>query len=70
MTACPLRWCENFSSSIEREIGVTDVLAAGAKAAFVARPGMVLGPLGAQPDIVNLNLGDVVAVLLERDAAP
>ena len=39
-------------------------LAAGAKAAFVARPGMVLGPVGEQPDIVGADLDEVASLLL------
>jgi 2-haloacid dehalogenase len=39
-------------------------LAAGARAAFVARPGMVLSPLGEQPDIVGGDLGEVASLIL------
>jgi 2-haloacid dehalogenase len=39
---------------------VSGALAAGAKAAFVARPGMVPSPLGAQPDIVESDIAAVV----------
>ena len=39
-------------------------LAAGAAAAFVARPGMVQSPLGEQPDIVGGDLGDVASLIL------
>ena len=35
---------------------VSGALAAGARAVFVARPGMVLSPLGPQPDIIGANL--------------
>ncbi|WP_440104721.1 hypothetical protein [Streptosporangium sp. H16] len=35
-------------------------LAAGYKAAFVARPGMVLSPIGPRPDIVGADLDAVV----------
>jgi 2-haloacid dehalogenase len=48
---------------------VSGALAAGAKAAFVARPGMVLSPLGAQPDIVGRNVGEVVTEILKLDVA-
>jgi 2-haloacid dehalogenase len=46
---------------------VSGALAAGAQAAFVARPGMVLSPLGAQPDIVESDLAAVVDRIIERD---
>jgi 2-haloacid dehalogenase len=39
---------------------VTGALAAGCKAAFVARPGMVLSPIGPQPDIVEPDIAGVV----------
>lgn len=48
---------------------VSGALAAGASAAFIARPGMVLSPLGAQPDIVGADLAEVVAAIIERDVA-
>jgi 2-haloacid dehalogenase len=48
---------------------VSGALAAGASAAFVARPGMVLSPIGAQPDIVGADLAAVVEQIIDRDAA-
>jgi len=42
-------------------------LAAGAKAAFVARPGMVLSPGGEQPDIVGGDLDEVASLILASD---
>jgi 2-haloacid dehalogenase len=39
-------------------------LAAGAQAAFVQRPGMVLGPVGARPGIVGDDLGEVASLIL------
>jgi 2-haloacid dehalogenase len=39
-------------------------LAAGAQAAFVARPGMALSPVGEQPDIVGDDLGEVASLIL------
>lgn len=42
----------------------------GAKrAAFVVRPGMVLGGLDEQPDVVVPTMTDVVTMILERDTA-
>ncbi len=38
---------------------VAGALAAGCRAAFVARPGMLLSPVGEQPDIVGDDLGAV-----------
>ena len=46
---------------------ITGALAAGCRAAFVARPGMILSPLGEQPDIVGGDIADVVAQILARD---
>jgi 2-haloacid dehalogenase len=46
---------------------VSGALSAGCRAAFVARPGMVLSPLGAQPDIIGDDLAAVVADILARD---
>ena len=39
-------------------------IAAGAKAAFVSRPGMVLSPVGEQPDIVGADLDEVASLIL------
>jgi 2-haloacid dehalogenase len=47
---------------------VSGALAAGARAAFVARPGMVPSPLGAQPDIVEPDLAALVDRIVERHA--
>ncbi len=47
---------------------VSGALAAGCKAAFVARPGMVLSPIGAQPDIVGCDMHDVVEQIIRADA--
>lgn len=46
---------------------VSGALAIGARAAFVARPGMVLSPLGAAPDIVGADLAEVAELIIERD---
>jgi 2-haloacid dehalogenase len=46
---------------------ISGALAAGARAAFVARPGMVLSPLGAQPDIVESDIAGVVDRILAID---
>jgi 2-haloacid dehalogenase len=43
---------------------VSGALAAGARAAFVARPGMVLSPVGDQPEIVVDDLTDLADRLL------
>jgi len=47
---------------------VSGALAAGCKAAFVARPGMVLSPIGPQPDIVGADIAEVVDQIVTRDA--
>lgn len=44
---------------------ITGALRAGAAAAFVARPGMVLDPLGPVPDIVGADLAEVADRILE-----
>jgi 2-haloacid dehalogenase len=46
---------------------VSGALAAGAKAAFVARPGMVKSPLGPQPDIVAADIADAVDQIMRHD---
>ncbi len=46
---------------------VSGALTAGARAAFVARPGMVLSPLGPQPDMVATDIADAVEQILDRD---
>lgn len=46
---------------------VSGALAAGARAAFVARPGMVPSPIGPAPDIIGADLADVVGQILDRD---
>ena len=46
---------------------VSGALAAGCRAAFVARPGMVLSPLGAQPDIVEPDIAAVVDRIAATD---
>jgi 2-haloacid dehalogenase len=48
---------------------VTGALAAGCKAAFVTRPGMVLSPIGPQPDIVESDIAAAVARIIEVDAS-
>lgn len=65
------------ASELEVEIGrtrliaahswdVTGAIRAGGKAAFVARPGMVLDPTGEIPDIVGSDLLEVADALLAR----
>ncbi len=44
---------------------VTGAIRAGAKGAFVARPGMFLGELSERPDIVGPDLGAIAALLLD-----
>ena len=46
---------------------VTGALRAGARAAFVARPGMVLDPTGERPDIVGADLREVAEEIVARD---
>jgi 2-haloacid dehalogenase len=46
---------------------ISGALAVGCKAAFVARPGMVLSPLGRQPDIVGADLAAVVEEIVTLD---
>jgi 2-haloacid dehalogenase len=46
---------------------VSGAMAAGCKAAFVARPGMVLSPIGRQPDIVGADIAEVVQQILASE---
>ena len=46
---------------------VTGALRAGLKAAFVARAGQVLNPLGGQPDIVGRDLREIAPRIIEMD---
>jgi len=47
---------------------VAGALRAGAVAAFVARPGMILDPLAPEPDVVGADLMEVTERILEIDA--
>ncbi|MEP6761945.1 MAG: haloacid dehalogenase type II, partial [Sporichthyaceae bacterium] len=49
---------------------ITGALSAGCKAAFVARPGAVLSPVGPRPDIVEPTLDAVIARIVEVDLSP
>jgi 2-haloacid dehalogenase len=49
---------------------IAGALGAGAAAAFVARPGMVLDPLAPVPDIVGANLDEVADRILEVESGP
>ncbi len=46
---------------------ISGALAAGCRAAFVARPGMVLSPIGPQPDIVGADIAEVVKQVIRTD---
>jgi 2-haloacid dehalogenase len=46
---------------------VSGALAAGCRAAFVARPGMVMSPIGAQPDIAEADIAAVVDKIVAVD---
>jgi 2-haloacid dehalogenase len=46
---------------------ITGALSAGCQAAFVARPGMVLSPIGAQPDITGPDLTAVTEQIIATD---
>jgi 2-haloacid dehalogenase len=48
---------------------VSGALAAGCKAAFVARPGMVVSPIGERPDIVGPDIAAVVDQIIARDTS-
>lgn len=49
---------------------VAGALAAGCRAAFVARPGMVLSPLGPRPDIVGTDLGEIASHIIAASRTP
>ena len=46
---------------------ISGALAAGCRAAFISRPGMVLSPLGEQPDIVATDIADAVDQIIATD---
>jgi 2-haloacid dehalogenase len=46
---------------------IAGAIAAGCQAAFVARPGMVLSPLGPQPDITGPDLAAVAGQIISID---
>ncbi|MFC4943816.1 hypothetical protein [Pseudonocardia sp. GCM10023141] len=56
--------------SLARSGDVSGALAAGCKAAFVARPGMAPSPFGPQPDVVGADVAEVVDQILARDVDP
>jgi 2-haloacid dehalogenase len=46
---------------------VAGALSAGCQAAFVARPGMVLSPLGRRPGIIGPDLASVAEQIIATD---
>ena len=46
---------------------ISGALAAGARAAFVARPGMVVSPIGARPDIIASDIDATVKAIIAAD---
>jgi 2-haloacid dehalogenase len=46
---------------------ITGALSAGCTAAFVARPGMIMSPLGPQPDIIEDDIATTVDRILATD---
>jgi 2-haloacid dehalogenase len=49
------------------EWDVTGAIRAGCEAAFVARPGMVLGPLSETPDVVGPDLTSVAQQIIDTE---
>ncbi|GAA1193988.1 haloacid dehalogenase type II [Pseudonocardia alaniniphila] len=49
---------------------ISGALAAHCRAAFVARPGMVMSPIGAQPQIVGKDIAAVVDEILAAEGRP
>ena len=45
---------------------VSGAVAAGARAAFIARPGMVPSPLGDQPELIADDLAQLADLVLAR----
>ncbi|MHB8748046.1 MAG: haloacid dehalogenase type II [Aggregatilineales bacterium] len=45
---------------------VAGALSAGCKAAFVARPGVVLDPLYPKPDMIGANLSEIAELILQK----
>jgi 2-haloacid dehalogenase len=58
---------ENIRLVAAHNWDVTGALNAGCQAAFVARPGMVLGELDLRPDIIGSDMGAVVEHILSVD---
>lgn len=46
---------------------IAGAMRAGCAGAFVARPGMVMGPLQEKPDIVGIDLRDVAAQIVATE---
>jgi 2-haloacid dehalogenase len=46
---------------------ISGALAAGCTAAFVARPGALLSPIGKQPDIVGADIAEVVDMIVRHE---
>lgn len=46
---------------------ISGALAAGCTAAFVARPGALLSPIGQQPDIVGSDIAEVVDLIVRHE---
>lgn len=48
---------------------IAGAMRAGCKAAFIARPGMVLDPLAEKPDVIGGNLTEVVNQIIALEAS-
>jgi 2-haloacid dehalogenase len=46
---------------------IAGALSAGCSDAFIARPGMVLDPLYEKPEIVGMDLREVVDAIIKQD---
>jgi len=56
---------DNLILVAAHEWDISGAICAGWSGAFVARPGMVLGPLSETPEIIGKNLGEVVDKIIE-----
>ncbi len=58
---------DNMMLVAAHEWDISGAISAGWSGAFVARPGMVLGPLSEKPDIIGRNLLEVAQKIIENE---
>ena len=60
-------WVGEIRLVAARAWDIAGALAAGAAAAFVARPGVVLDPLVPAPDVIGSDLSDVAEQIISAE---